>query len=362
MPRKRKRGRNVKTGNPVGKPPPTPEFDKSISATVYQNIRSGNKKPCVHRGTMTNKQRNITSQRSRNALSAHKGLTLHRAKYQPKDFEEAKQAIQALGPCKHGKSHSRETIKTFIRAVSLLIVKYRAPFTNSCQFVANIFGAGLHQIRGHCRRWFTSQQIQVTDNSRRGAGSDKYGTSRHVLKKEHLQTIVQYIDNQNIKRGGVVSTPTIQTHLTREYGRTHNLSTIYYAVKTRLGYVFKKPHDLRVAMTAKRLDRLLKHWLQRDLAIKLERAGKAVMYYIDESYVHQNHFPLCAYFHPDRPEVVRPAGKGQRCIIVHAASRHGLAFAEVNGERPSPDEFDSAPYPTAEMVYRAKSRQSWGLP
>ena len=37
-------------------------------------------------------------------------------------------------------------------------------------------------------------------------------------------------------------------------------------------------------------------------------------------------------------------------------SRHGLAFAEdEDGQRPTPAEFDSAPYPTAEMIYRAKS-------
>ena len=81
-----------------------------------------------------------------------------------------------------------------------------------------------------------------------------------------------------------------------------------------------------------------------------------MLYYVDESYCHQNHFPINCYFHPDRPAVVRPAGKGQRLIMVHAISVHGLAFAEdEDGERPVPDEFDSEIYPTAEMVYRVKS-------
>ena len=77
---------------------------------------------------------------------------------------------------------------------------------------------------------------------------------------------------------------------------------------------------------------------------------------MDESYIHHNHFPKDCWWYPDRPDVVRPVGKGQRLIIVHAISRHGLAFANgVDGERPQPSEFDSGVYTTAEMVYRAKS-------
>jgi len=72
--------------------------------------------------------------------------------------------------------------------------------------------------------------------------------------------------------------------------------------------------------------------------------------------VHQNHFPRDCWFHPDRPHVVRPAGKGQRLIIVHAISKDGLIYSCLaDGERPKPAEFDSGIYPTAEMVFRAKS-------
>ena len=112
---------------------------------------------------------------------------------------------------------------------------------------------------------------------------------------------------------------------------------------------------MRVGLSDRRQAQLRKHWLQRDLALKLQAEGKAILVYVDESYVHQNHFPKDCWFHPDRPHVVRPAGKGQRLIIVHAISKDGLVYAHVDGERPQPAEFDSGRYPTAEMVFRAKS-------
>ena len=126
----------------------------------------------------TTTARNVNrKKKSRNALS----VQLHRAKYMPKDFDKAEETIKTLSACKHGKSHSRDTIKAMIRAVSLTVVKFRAPFTNSCRFVAKMFGAGVNQIRAHCRRWYNEQQIVVTDNSRRGAGSDKYGDNHHTF-------------------------------------------------------------------------------------------------------------------------------------------------------------------------------------
>ena len=312
---KRKAGRKGKTGNARGRPK-TPELTaddvKSIAATIYMNLCCGdtNKKPVVHRGQQCNLLRERANKRTRLALTGK----LSRAKYKPKYADDANAVLanKSFSVCKRGKSHSRSQIQSMIRAVSMIIVNYKTSFTNACSFVAKMIGAGKSSVQEHCKRYFTTQTIVVTDNSRRGAGSEKYGTDHHVLKKDHLVAIQRYIDNQNLKSGGVVSTTTIQAHLMREFGRKYRIATIYYAVKVRLGYIYKKPRDLRVAMTPKRRARLRKHWLQRDLALKLEAAGKAVCVYMDESYIHQNHFPINAYFHPDRPEVVRPAVKGQR--------------------------------------------------
>ena len=83
----------------------------------------------------------------------------------------------------------------------------------------------------HCNRWFRDGVIKATDDSRRGAGSDKYGTDRHILKREHLQSIIQYIDTNNVRLGGMVSVRLIRAHLLREFDRAYNKSTLYYALK-----------------------------------------------------------------------------------------------------------------------------------
>lgn len=226
----------------------------------------------------------------------------------------------------------------------MLMVKLKVPFPKSCQFVSGLIGADSTLYANTCNGFL----IQVKLWSLTTPGEVQVVTSRHVLKKEHLVSIQRYVDTANVESGGMVSVKTIQAFLAREYQRRYNRSAIYYALRVRLGYVYKKPWDLRVAMTPMRQACQCKHWLQRDLALKLEREGKVVVYYMDESYIHQNHFPEGAWFHPDRP-----AGKGQRLIIANAISLLGLA--EVDGERPTPGELDSSVYPTSEMVYRAKS-------
>ena len=149
----------------------------------------------------------------------------------------------------------------------------------------------------------------------------------------------------------------IRNHMIRKFGVRYKRSCIYYALRVRLGYVYAKPKVRSVIMTDKRKNRLRKHWLQRDLALKMQARGDAVLVYMDESYVHQNHFPKECWYHPGRPKVVRPAGKGQRLIIVHAITKHGLLRYCARGpdNPPAPAEFDSSIQPTAEMVFREKS-------
>ena len=106
----------------------------------------------------------------------------------------------------------------------------------------------------------------------------------------------------------------------------NNRSAIYYALRVRLGYRYDKPRSRCVIMSDKRRRRLQKHWLQRDLAIKTHVCGDVVIVYMDESsYVHQNHFPKRCWFHPDRPKVTRPRGKGQS--ETHHCVRHNEGWA-----------------------------------
>ena len=350
--RKTKSSRNGKRGRPNSSEK-AKEEGKAISSTVYHNLSAGKyANATVSKATQTMPPRKRTTTPSTPAMRPV------RKKYNSKYLEDVKDTLQnkTIAPCKQGKSHSVDTIKAMIFGVSNVMVNFQVTFTSACFFVAKLLGAGKNQVRAHCNRWFKEQVMKPTDNSRRGAGSDRYGTDKHILKREHLHHIVQYVDNNNVRLGGMVGVKSIQSSLRREFGRTYSRHALYYALKVRLGYVYKKPKDLRVAMSPKRKAQLRKHWLQRDLALKLQKADKAVVYYVDESYVHQNHFPEDCWYHPERPDVVRPAGKGQRLVIVHAIALTGLAFKpDADGNPPRPDEFDSSVCENAEMIFRAKS-------
>ena len=142
----------------------------------------------------------------------------------------------------------------------------------------------------------------------------------------------------------MTSTRSIRNFLLREFGIRFNRSAIYYALRVRLGYQYDKPRSRCVIMTEQRRRRLRKHWLQRDLALKAQARGEAVIVYMDESYAHQNHFPAKCWFHPQNPKVTRPRGKGQRLIIVYAITADGLLRYCPAGDDhpPAPAEFDSS--------------------
>ena len=60
-------------------------------------------------------------------------------------------------------------------------------------------------------------------------------------------------------------------------------------------------------------------------ALKLEREGKAIIVYTDESYIHQNHCPLNSWLSkdPDGNIIDRTTSKGRRLIILHAITKDG---------------------------------------
>ena len=262
-----------------------------------------------------------------------------------------------ISPCKRGKEHSRLIIVIMIRVVSLFVTMQNT-VTRACQVTSRLRLLGVSQeaIRKHVMLWYDKQEIRQS-TKKRGQGSARYGDNNHVLKHRHLAAISKYVDHNNKRAGGMTGVKQIRNHLFRTFGVRYKRSTLYYALRVRLGYRYDKPTSRSVIITEKRTKRLRKHWLQRDLALKMEARGEAIIVYMDESYVHQNHFPEKCWFHPDRPQVTRPAGKGQRLIIVYAITKDGLLrYCPAGDDKPPcPGEFDSGIYPTSEMIYRAKS-------
>ena len=104
----------------------------------------------------------------------------------------------------------------------------------------------------------------------------------------------------------------------------------------------------------------------RDLgrALKLERDGKAVLVYTDESYVHQNHCPSNSWVSVgvDGNIVDRGTSKGRRLIILHAITRDGpLVTYEGQGPTRKPIETLVWKPPGASLVSGGSPRLAVGL-
>ena len=346
----------AKTGRTGGKARPEAEKSASPRITVAKWVKSKNKRQNTKRKRCANLNRSGNAREQLNPVAP----AVEPKQLTPSQQNKIIQAETALNnpnitPCSKGKQHSSQIIMLMIRVVSLFVT-LRHTITSACQTASKLFGASRELIRQHVMLWYNKKEIRPV-GKKRGQGSARYDDNNHILKHEHLSAITKFVDNNNKKAGGMTSVRVIRNHLLRTFGVRYKRSAIYYALRARLGYRYAKPTSRCVVITEKRRRRLRKHYLQRDLALKLQARGEAIIVYMDESYVHQNHFPKNCWFHPDRPKVTRPAGKGKRLIIIYAITVDGLLRYCPAGEDnpPAPGEFDSGIYPTSEMVYRAKS-------
>ena len=139
----------------------------------------------------------------------------------------------------------------------------------------------------------------------------------------------------------------------------------------RLGLRYKTACKKRIVFTQERLGTADIFVTKIDDALKLQAAGKLIVVYMDETYVHTNHMPSKCWQEDDADgnhRVERGRSKGTLTIIVHALTKDGWVCcyegdgdngAPLDGnptrDRPRPAEFDSpSPCHNCEMIFRSK--------
>ena len=106
----------------------------------------------------------------------------------------------------------------------------------------------------------------------------------------------------------------------------HNIDVSRWTVRRwlgKLGYRWRKSRSIgpqTEAIRAKRIRAFLKEYAA---ALKKEEAGEVVLVYIDESFVHTNHYWRWGWFSVSN-EVHRKSGRGTRLILFHALTKDGL--------------------------------------
>jgi transposase len=129
------------------------------------------------------------------------------------------------------------------------------------------------------------------------------------------------------------SCTTLRDELKQELGISLHKSTIHRWLHA-LGYQYgKKCFSNQPAAYRNALIRGFIY--QYAAALKEEEEGRAIIVYMDESYVHAHHCTKCFWFSilSNQKDSVRGDNKGKRLIIMHAMTKDGML--EVEGVEPS---------------------------
>ena len=176
-----------------------------------------------------------------------------------------------------------------------------------------------------------------------------------IVKEEHLKAVATYVTERNTSMKGLCTVNAIIAHLYQKFGIEFKYRTIHYALTTRLGLRYRTPLKRRLVFAEGRTKLGIQFCLDYDHALKEERAGRAVIVRMDETYCHTHHMPSRCWCGDAVGRVERSRSKGSLTIILHAMTKDGwLLSTNDDGTRPSPKEFESGEVLNSQMIWRGK--------
>ena len=207
--------------------------------------------------------------------------------------------------------------------------------TDACHYCASLMHVNWHYFMDVYNCWMNHSALLEYEYEKRGFGSTKFiAQSARLLGADHIKHIQEFVDGRN-KEAGSCSIPRIQVELERVFDLHVPKLQIHRALGA-LGYKYVHVRGAgRVIDTEARTLRIRKYLLELHLALKAELRGDAVIVYMDESYVHQNHALGMSWVKEgEKAEVGRSTSKGKRLIIVHAITKDGPLSKKDDNGRP----------------------------
>ena len=188
---------------------------------------------------------------------------------------------------------SSTMIVILLRLVFGLMVRINWGWTASVGFAATILNVDERNVF-----WFVNQYLVDTninpeekEMKTRGRGSDKFkagGADRYSeLKEAHLLMITDYVIERNLTQRGLCTVKSIQAHLLTKTGIFFKEHVVWYALSKRLGFKYRTPLKRRIIFSPERTQLGIEFCRKLDLALKAERAGNAIVVYMDETYCHK---------------------------------------------------------------------------
>lgn len=222
------------------------------------------------------------------------------------------------------------------------ILHFALDVSAALSLVASIGGASvptLHRIYTHYR---DTGEIFTANAAGRGADTPR---TTSTLTLDAICTIHRTIVSLN-RTKGECRLRDIHLSLRTENSICLSASALQRALRS-MGYCYGRSKSVGTMSYEARKARCATFMRQYAVAIEDERAGRAVIVYMDESYVCAHHRRKWTWFAPasEQKNEVAASSEGDRQILMHAMTRDGLLGATTN-------ELDlTAPRSTAEHFF-----------
>jgi transposase len=150
------------------------------------------------------------------------------------------------------------------------------------------------------------------------------GRPEYTIHQSLLPVVRQYIRSQNLK-GRHVSVDLVRKHLTKINPDYNFPTTTLWRTLSRWGFTYGTGKR-RSALKERDYVILARRRYLRQKRLNRKPDGSLVRpeVYLDETFINKNHSnQFTWYFHEDGPDVNKPAGKGERLIVVNAITLEG---------------------------------------
>ena len=255
-------------------------------------------------------------------------------------------------------------IALLLRVFFNIIVLFNWNWTATAEFIAKVFAIKRDTVYRFCKKYLASDVIapEELEVKIKGRGSETFklgGADRYSeMKERHLRQIVEFVTERNVSQRGMCNVKSIQANLLSWCGKYFEPHVVLYALKTRLGFKYRTPLCRRIVFSPERVQLAFTFVGKMDRALKEERAGTALVGYMDETYCHLSHLPGKMWYRDvdvGTARAERSRNKGSLQIILHAMFKFGwIVVRAADGQVPVLEEWHRGKADTCEMVFRGK--------
>jgi transposase len=224
-----------------------------------------------------------------------------------------------------GHQYSRDQNQLLLRILHGLMVEEDMSEDKACKYLERISGANHMTLLSLLSEWKSTRSVPSSDTSKMGSGNPSHPRYLQEWNIEIEQQIHHKIEQYNQSKG-FCNTADIQSFLDTELHIQITRNGLCRRLHA-LGYRWGKSRTMGGMSVGARIARGVTYMKELALALGEEKTGDAVICYTDESYVNVRHKIQYTWYSPYSPitnEVGGPTGKGEREIIIHAITKHGV--------------------------------------